>query len=108
MGSAMAKANMKHSSCVCDNDSMSIFRDCPSNELLELFKSEKHARIFVHMLKSLKHRNHDIHNSLCESNSLIAKYKRRNRHLCDKLDWLKRKLHSSMDEVKEDKSCFNG
>ena len=60
------------------------------------------------MLKSLEHRNHDIHNSLCESNSLIAKYKRRNRHLCDKLDCLKRKLHSSMDEVKEDASCFNG
>ncbi|XP_030941828.1 uncharacterized protein LOC115966815 [Quercus lobata] len=108
MDSAMAKANMKHSSCVCDNDSMSIFGDCPSNELLELFKSKKHARIFVHMLKSLERRNHDIHNSLCESNSLIAKYKRRNRHLCDKLDCLKRKLHSSMNEVKEDESCFNG
>ena len=57
----MAKANMKHSSCVCDNDFMSIFGDCPSNELLELFKSKKHARIFVYMLKSLEHRNHDIH-----------------------------------------------
>ena len=85
----MVKANTKHSSCVCDNNSMSIFGDCPSNELLELFKSKKHARIFVHMLKSLEHRNHDIHNSLCELNSLIAKYKRRNRHLCDKLDCLK-------------------
>ena len=104
----MAKANMKHSSCVCDNDSMSIFGDCSSNELLELFKSKKHARIFVHMLKSLEHRNHDIHNSLCESNSLIAKYKRRNRLLCDKLDCLKRKLHSSLNEVKEDESCFDG
>ena len=60
------------------------------------------------MLKSLKHRNHDIHNSLCESNSLIAKYKSRNRHLCDKLDSLKRKLHSSMNEEKEDEPCFNG
>ena len=46
----MAKANMKHSSCVCDNDSMSNFEDCPSNELLELFKSKKYARIFVHMI----------------------------------------------------------
>ena len=62
MDSAMAKANMKHSKGVCDDDSMSIFGDCPSNELLELFKSEKHARIFIHMLKSLVHRNHDIHN----------------------------------------------
>ena len=104
----MAKANMKHSSCVCDNESMSILGDCPSNELLELFKSKKHARIFVHMLKSLEHRNHEIHNSLCESNSIIVKYKRRNRHLCDKLDCLKIKLHSSMHEVKEDESCFNG
>ena len=85
----MVKANTKHSSCVCDNNSMSIFGDCPSNELLELFKSKKHARICIHMLKSLVHRNHDIHNSLCELNSLIAKYKRRNRQLCDKLDCLK-------------------
>ena len=60
------------------------------------------------MLKSLEHRNHDIHNSLCESNSLIDEYKRRNRHLCDKLDCLKRKLHSSMNEVKKGESCFNG
>ena len=101
----MAKANMKYSSCVCDNDSMSIFGDCPSNELLELFKSKKHARIFVHKLKCLEHRNHEINNNLCKSNSLIAKYKRRNRHLCDKIDGLKRKLHSSMNE---DESCFNG
>ena len=60
----MAKANTKPSLCVYDNDSMSIFGDCSSNELLELFKSKKHDRIFVHMLKSLEHRNHDIHNSL--------------------------------------------
>ena len=108
MDSATAKVNMKHSKGVCDNDSMSIFGDCPSNELLELFKSKKHARVFMHMLKSLVHRNHNIHNSLCESYSLLAKYKRRNRHLCDKLDCLKRKLHSSMNEVKEDESCFDG
>ena len=43
----MAKANMKHSSCVCDNDSMSIFGDYPSNELLKLFNSKEHDRIFV-------------------------------------------------------------
>ena len=104
----MAKANMKRSKGVCDNDSMSIFGGCPSNELLELFKSKKHARIFIHMLKSLVHRNHDIHYSLCESNSLIDKYKRRNRYLCDKLDCLKRKLYSFMNEVKKDESCFDG
>ena len=28
--------------------------------------------------------------------------------MCNKLDGLKRKLHSSMNEVKEDESCFNG
>lgn len=104
----MAKANMKCNSCVFDNDSMSIFRDCLSNELLELFKSKKHVRIFVQMLKCLENRNHELHNSLCESNSLITKYKRRNRHLCDKIDGLKRKLHSSMNSVKEDESCFEG
>ena len=47
-----------------------------------------------------------LHNSLCESNSLISKYKRRNKHLCNKLDGLKRKLHSSEKDVKEDESCL--
>ena len=102
----MEKANMNYGSCVYDNDSMSIFGDCPRNELLELLKSKKHVRMFIHMLKCLKHRNHELHNSLYESNSLIAKYKRRNRHLCNKLDSLKRKLHSSKKNVKEDESCF--
>ena len=58
----------------------SIFVDCPSNELLEFLKSKKHARVFIHMLKCLEHRNHELHDSLCESNSLIAKYKRGNQH----------------------------
>ena len=86
------KANMNCGSCVCDNDFMSIFGDCPSNELLELLKSKKYARMFKQMLKYLKHRNHMLHNSLCESNSLIEKYKRRNRHFCNKLNGLKRKF----------------
>ena len=47
-----------------------------------------------------------LYNSLCESNSLIEKYKRRNRHLCDKLDSLKGKLHSSDHNKKENESCF--
>ena len=81
----MAKANMKCSKGVCDNDSMSIFGNCSSNGLLEVFKCKKHAGMFIHMLKSLVHRNHDIHNSLCESNSLIDKYKRRNRNFCENL-----------------------
>ena len=102
----MAKANMNCGSCVCDNDSMSIFGDCSSNELLELFKSKKHARMFMHMLKCLEHRNHELYNSLCVSNSIIAKYKKRNGHLCNKLDGLKRKLHSFMNNVKGDDLCF--
>ena len=68
---------------VCDNNSMSMFEDCPNNELLELLKTKKHARMFVHMLKYFENENHILHNSLCESNSLIKKYKRRNRILCD-------------------------
>ena len=88
----MEKGNMNYGSCVCDNDSMSIFGDCPSNELLELLKSKKHARMFIHLRKCLEHRNHVLRKSLCESNSLIAKYRRRNRHLCNKLNGLKRKL----------------
>ena len=102
----MEKASMNCGSCVSDNDSMSIFGDCPSNELIELLKSKKHARIFLHMLKCLEHRNRMLHNSLCESDSLIEKYKRRNRHLCYKLDSLERKLHSSNHNKKEDESCF--
>ena len=98
----MEKANMNCGSYVCDNGFMSIFGDCPSNKLIELLKLKKHARIFLHMLKCLEHRNHMLHNSLCESNSFIEKYKRRNRHLCDKFE---RKIHSSDHNKKEDKSC---
>ena len=108
MKSDLTKANMKHIKGVFEYDSMSIFGECSSNELLELFKSKKHARIFIHMLKSLVKRNHDIHNSLCESNSLIDEYKRRNRHLCDKIDCLKRKLHSSVNKAKKNEMSFDG
>ena len=87
---------------VCDNYSMSIFKDCPNNELLELLKTKKHARMFVHMLKYLEHKNHVLHNSLCESNSLIEKYKRRNRILCDKVDHLKKRIQSSKRIENED------
>ena len=36
MKSDLVKTNMKHSKGVCENDSMSIFEDCSSNELLEI------------------------------------------------------------------------
>ena len=62
---------------VCDNDSMSIIEGCPNNELLELLKTKKHARIFVHMLKYFENENYILHNSISESKSLIKKYKRK-------------------------------
>ena len=81
MDEAMEKAMLNCGLNVCDNNSMSMFEDCLNNELLELLKIKKHARIFVHMLKYLENEKHILHNSLCESNSLIKKYKRRNRIL---------------------------
>ena len=54
---------------------LSMFEGCPNNELLELLKTKKHARMFVHLLKYFENENHILHNSLCESNSLIKKYK---------------------------------
>ena len=33
---AMEKAMLNYGLNVCDNDSMSMFEDCPNNELLEL------------------------------------------------------------------------
>ena len=86
---AMEKAMLNYGLNVCYNDSLIMFGGCPNNELLELLKTKKHARMFVHMLKYFENENHILHNSLCESNSLIEKYKRRNRILCDKVDNLK-------------------
>ena len=85
----MEKAMLNYGLNVCYNDSLIMFGGCPNNELLELLKTKKHARMFVHMLKYFENENHILHNSLCESNSLIEKYKRRNRILCDKVDNLK-------------------
>ena len=104
----MEKAMLNCGLNVCDNDSMSMFEDCPSNELLELLKTKKHARMFVQNLKYLKNENHILHNSLCESNSLIKKYKRRNRILCDKVDNLKKKIQSNKSVENEDNFLFEG
>ena len=38
MDEAIEKAMLKCGSNVCDNDSMSFFKDCSNNELLELLK----------------------------------------------------------------------
>ena len=45
---------------VCDNDSMSMFEGYPNNEPLELLKTKKHARMFVHMLKYFENENSHI------------------------------------------------
>ena len=108
MDEAMEKAILSCGLNVCDNDYMSLFEGCPNNELLELLKTKKHARIFVHMLKYFENENHILHNSLCESNSLIKKYKRRNRVLCDKIDNLKTKIQSNKRMENEDKFLFEG
>ena len=36
---------------VCENDSMHMSEGCFTNDLVELLKTKKHARIFVHMLE---------------------------------------------------------
>ena len=108
MDEAMEKAMLSCALNVCDNDSMSMFEGCPNNELLELSKTKKQARMFVHMLKYFESENHILHNSLCESNSLIKKYKRRNRILCDKVENLKKKIHSNKSMENEDKFLFEG
>ena len=104
----MEKAVLNCGLNVCDNDSMSLFEGCLNNELLELLKIKKHARMFVHMLKYFENENHILHNSLCVSNSLIKKYKRRNRILCDKIDNLKKKIQSNKSMENEDKFLFEG
>ena len=76
------------------------------NELLELLKTKKHARMFVHMLKYSENKNHILHNNLSESNSLLEKYKRKNRILCEKVDNLKKKIQFNRSMKIEDKSLF--
>ena len=40
MDEVMEKAMLNYESNVCDNDSISFFKDCPNNELLELLKTK--------------------------------------------------------------------
>ena len=108
MDVAMEKAMLNCGLNVCDNDSMNVFEGSPINELLELLKTKKHAMMFVHMLKYFGNKNHILHNSLFESNSLIKKYKRKNRILCEKVDNLKRKCQSNRSMEIEDKILFEG
>ena len=108
MEAAMEKAMLDCSLNVCDNDSMSVFEGCPNNELLELLKTKKHAWMFVHILKYFENKNHILHNSLFESNSLVEKYKRKNRILCENVDNLKKKIQSNRRMKIDDKSLFEG
>ena len=62
MEAAMEKAMLNCGLNVCDNDPMNVFEGCPDNELLELLKTKKHARMFVHMLKYFENKNHILHN----------------------------------------------
>ena len=62
MEAAMEKAMLNCGLNVCDNDSMSVFKGCPNNELLELLKTKKRARMFFHMLKYFENKNHILHN----------------------------------------------
>ena len=93
MDEVMEKAILNYGLNVCDNNSMSMFEGCPNNELLELLKTKKHARMFVHMLKYFENENHILHNSLYESNSLIKKYKRRNKTIQELQTLIKFKLN---------------
>ena len=108
MDEAMEKAMLNYDLNVYDNDCMSMFEGCPNNELLELLKIKKHARMFVHMLKYFENENHILYNSLCESSSLIKKYKRRNRIFCDKVENLKKKIQYNKAMENEDKFLFEG
>ena len=93
---------------VCDNDSMSMFEGSLNNELVELLKTKKHARIFVHMLEYFENQNHILHSSISESKSLIKKYKRKNRMLCEMIESLKMKGQSNRSMKTDDKFLFEG
>ena len=104
----MENAMLNCSLNVCENDSMSMFEGCLNNELVELLKTKKHVRIFVHMLKYFENKNHILHNCISESKSLIKKYKRKNRMLCEMIESLKMKGQSSRSMKTEDKILFEG
>ena len=85
---------------------MSMIEGCPNNELLELLKTKKHARKFVHMLKYFQNENCILLNSISKSKSLIKKYKRKNRVLSEKVDNMKRKCQSNRSMEREEKFCL--
>ena len=64
--------------------------------------------MFVLILKYFENENHILHNTLCESNSLIKKYKRRNRILCENVDNLIKIIQSNKSVENEDNFLFEG
>ena len=102
----MKKVLLNSGLSVCDNDYMSMIEGCPNNELLELLKTKKHARKFVHMLKYFQNENCILLNSISKSKSLIKKYKRKNRVLSEKVDNMKRKCQSNRSMEREEKFCL--
>ena len=73
MVAVMENTILNCSLSVCENDTMRMFEGCLNNELVELLKTKKHARIFVHMLEYFENQNHILHSSISESKSLIKK-----------------------------------
>ena len=51
---------------VCENDSMHMSERCLTDGIVELLKTKKHARVFVHMLEYLENQNHVLHSSISE------------------------------------------
>ena len=97
---------LKRSLSVCENDSMHMSEGCFTNDLVKLLKTKKHARIFVHMLEYFKNQNHVLHSSISESKSLIKKYKRKNRMLCEMIESLKMKGQSERSMKPDNEFCL--
>ena len=93
---------------VCENDFMHMSEGCFTNDLVELLKTKKHARIFVHMLEYFENQNHVLHSSISESKSLIKKYKRENRMLCEMIESLKMKGQSERSMKPDNEFLFEG
>ena len=104
MENSMLNCNLS----VCENDSMHMSKGCFTNDLVELLKTKKHARIFVHMLEYFENQNHVLHNSISESKSLIKKYKRKNRMLCEMIESLKMKGQSERSMKPNNEFLFEG
>ena len=59
------------------------------------------------MLKYLENKNYILYHNIFESKSLIKKYKRKNRMLCEKIDNLKKKCQSNCSMKIEGQECLS-